>query len=395
MHGDRMSFTLWCPFKLLLMHSLLQQCWSAVACENEACDMVDSTHLLQVTLNRASNSRVQHLANGAGQDESMCQLFSKRGLLFSCDVHPIVPQSDTSTLSLNQQSDKTGARSAIHSATASLDQLGMSHYIQDIEKHGDGAVVYVVTTALQPFVDQILPQLKSKIKLVTGDAVKGPIAVLGKASFDELANDSRVMQWWGQNGVDGEESNPKFTQLPIGLDYHTLKDQATNWGPQATPETQESELLAMSKAAPIFMNRSTKVFYSGGSSSPLRAHIADLLQAQPDLVDEPTSYLGRNAFWEECGLHRFVASPPGAGVDCHRTWEAIALGSIPLVSNRLHGLYEKNRFNVVMLSDEDWGDLSSAAVKKKMEVATAKHQASIPEAMFLKYWIDKIRANYK
>jgi hypothetical protein len=29
--------------------------------------------------------------------------------------------------------------------------------------------------------------------------------------------------------------------------------------------------------------------------------------------------------------HAFVASPHGNGLDCHRTWEALALGCIPIV----------------------------------------------------------------
>ena len=29
--------------------------------------------------------------------------------------------------------------------------------------------------------------------------------------------------------------------------------------------------------------------------------------------------------------HKFVVSPLGYGQDCHRTWEALAVGSIPIV----------------------------------------------------------------
>jgi hypothetical protein len=328
----------------------------------------------------------------SSQDESGCQLVSSRGLLLSCDVHPIEQASGVSELKLIEQMDATGARSVIHLASASLTQLGMSHYQQDIEKFGDGAVVYVVTTALPPFVAQILPELKTNITLVTGDADRGPMNVLGKASFDKLVNHPRVMKWWGQNAVDGEESNPKFVQMPIGLDYHTLKAGAGRWGPQATPQAQEANLLATSKAAPSLMNRSSKVFYIGSPTSELRSRISGLLHAQPDLVDNPDAQLERDDFWTKVGSHRFVASPPGNGIDCHRTWETIALGAIPLVSDRLRGLYEKDGFNVVMLSDDDWGNLSSAAVKQKMDEAAANHKASLPEAMFLKYWMDEIRS---
>jgi hypothetical protein len=30
---------------------------------------------------------------------------------------------------------------------------------------------------------------------------------------------------------------------------------------------------------------------------------------------------------------KFVISPPGNGIDCHRTWEALIMGAIPIVMN--------------------------------------------------------------
>ncbi len=36
-------------------------------------------------------------------------------------------------------------------------------------------------------------------------------------------------------------------------------------------------------------------------------------------------------FYADIASHKYTLSPPGAGPDCHRTWEALALGSIPIV----------------------------------------------------------------
>jgi len=32
--------------------------------------------------------------------------------------------------------------------------------------------------------------------------------------------------------------------------------------------------------------------------------------------------------------HQFIASPPGVGMDCHRTWEALLLGCVPIVERK-------------------------------------------------------------
>ena len=39
--------------------------------------------------------------------------------------------------------------------------------------------------------------------------------------------------------------------------------------------------------------------------------------------------------------YKFILSPPGAGFDCHRTWEALYLGAIPIVkTSSLDPLYK-------------------------------------------------------
>jgi hypothetical protein len=37
---------------------------------------------------------------------------------------------------------------------------------------------------------------------------------------------------------------------------------------------------------------------------------------------------------------RFCVSPPGNGIDCHRTWEALYLGVIPVVVSSAGGLLD-------------------------------------------------------
>jgi len=38
-----------------------------------------------------------------------------------------------------------------------------------------------------------------------------------------------------------------------------------------------------------------------------------------------------NDYIEEMADHKYVISPPGNGIDCHRTWEALYVGCIPIV----------------------------------------------------------------
>ena len=58
--------------------------------------------------------------------------------------------------------------------------------------------------------------------------------------------------------------------------------------------------------------------------------------------------VNRTDFYQDVGNAKFVLSPPGNGLDCFRTWEALALGAIPVVQNSsLWQLYEGERILVV------------------------------------------------
>ena len=83
----------------------------------------------------------------------------------------------------------------------------------------------------------------------------------------------------------------------------------------------------------------------------------------------------------------FVISPPGNGPDCHRTWEAIYLGAVPVVlrSALAPSLHDSMPIHVVDsyeelldLSDDELRDLYLELVGRK------------PTKAFVDYWISKI-----
>ena len=51
----------------------------------------------------------------------------------------------------------------------------------------------------------------------------------------------------------------------------------------------------------------------------------------------------------------FTLSPIGNGIDCHKTWEAIYMKSIPIVT-RWHGVEEFKKLGIPILIIDDWSD---------------------------------------
>ena len=66
---------------------------------------------------------------------------------------------------------------------------------------------------------------------------------------------------------------------------------------------------------------------------------------------------------------KFVLSPPGNGADCHRTWEAIYLGAVPVVLSKFWAF---GHLNLPVLILDDWG-----ALKSEIELYDKNEQLSV------------------
>jgi len=103
----------------------------------------------------------------------------------------------------------------------------------------NGESIYIHTTALSNFVKNYLPKIKHSFVLLTGDT--------DKTIPDDYINETNtilehplLLHWYAQNSKIVKN---KLTQLPIGLDFHTLNsNQSFWWGPQQSVEDQEKDI---------------------------------------------------------------------------------------------------------------------------------------------------------
>jgi hypothetical protein len=74
-----------------------------------------------------------------------------------------------------------------------------------------------------------------------------------------------------------------------------------------------------------------------------------------DLVFQQVCFLPRTMIWKSMKDYAFVLSPFGNGMDCHRTWEALLCGCIPIVrSSVFDELFE----GLPVLIVKNWSDVS-------------------------------------
>jgi len=93
----------------------------------------------------------------------------------------------------------------------------------------------------------------------------------------------------------------------------------------------------MDSYLPFSENKTTDLFYAGRNhSTTVRSKGLAQLERLRDLgyrVDIPETPLERDEFLRRCAAAHLVWSPEGLGWDCHRHYESLLVGSVPLINS--------------------------------------------------------------
>lgn len=253
-----------------------------------------------------------------------------------------------------------------------------------LQNHRPGGSIYVCTDALLNFAIQLLPQINSPFVLVSGDS-DVPIndALLAHPAIVALLASEYLLAWHAQNLVS---QHPKLFLLPIGMDYHTMWERPGMWGITAiSPMAQENALLNTLAASPDIHLRYLTA-YCNWHFAMGRGDRQECF----DKVDKSVCFfeanaVPRNSTWLRQAECMFVISPEGAGMDCHRTWEAILLGCIPIVKrNAMSSLFAELPVLVV----EDWQEVQRDTLMRYFQtLAERKFDFS---SLFRHYWMQKL-----
>lgn len=300
-------------------------------------------------------------------DETACTWVSSRGLAKSCDVYPTVIISD--------------------------EKVFQAEYYTGIK---DGDSVYVVSKSLGKFFQEVMPRLRKeniKIKLVTGASVRGvPHEISKQHSIDYLKlieEEDTITKWYTQN-CDLKNPHDRITPIPLGLDYHTLFKKPFWWGPKMYPVDQERQLLQIRKLSRPFelrINKSYSFFHFNIFDRHGQDRQAAISALQGvDAHDFATRRMTRRKTWQICSQYKYIISPHGNGLDCHRTYEAIALGCIPVVrTSSLDSMYHGLPIIIV----NDWHDCDMLSLNRAAE----NLDISLLAKTSLAYWNSLINAS--
>lgn len=266
------------------------------------------------------------------------------------------------------------------------------------------SILHVCPQALPEFVKKVLPTIQVPFKLLTNNS-DSTIPDDFQIESTLLLNNPLLQTWFAQNCIG---THPKFFKIPIGLDYHSLNPYQNErkkmiwdlkpqhrWGHKKVPVEQEWELRNLKNNSKPFWERSVKAYANfqfsihntfnryGKTDRP------DAMEKVPkQIVFYEPFKVTRNICWEHMTHCAFVISPHGNGLDCHRTWEALCLGCIPIIkTSGLDSLYSDLPVWIV----QDWSDVTTENMKQTID--TFRSKTFKYEKLTLAYWQNIMRDN--
>lgn len=289
--------------------------------------------------------------------EQLTSFISSRGLLKSChsrNRHPVSSSADIDT--------------------------------ELIDRHAHGRTIYVCTDALRNFAVNFLPKITLPFVLVTGDS-DAPVSqeLLNTPEISAILHSGLLTSWFAQNL---RASHPKLSSLPIGLDYHTMWERPGAWGISAISATaQEHTLMDTLASAPPLNDRYMNAYCNWRPVPGWGDREECFSKIDRTVCLFENGAISRASSWKRQSEFRYVVSPEGIGMDCHRTWEAILLGCTPIVKrNPMSGIFEKLPIMIV----EDWSEINADNLRRfSLQITDRKFDFSI---LFREYWIQRMAA---
>jgi hypothetical protein len=350
------------------------------------------------------------------EEENHCHYISSRGFLKACDIHSLTPISSIYDLigydfdfnkleDNNKKESKSNKKPIIYT-------------------------IYICNSAIAKFADKLkndkaFKKLKCKFIVVSGDSDDTcPEDLFNMYSnngnqndidFKNFIENDKIIHWYSQNCLKNSNVNNntntnmhnKLSQIPIGLGYHHFHNEDIEEEAKkiVSPMKQEEILDSIinttqqnKKLKLPFWKRELKCYINFNFP---RNYIKSrfgydryeaITQIPKHLTFSEKNEVPRTLTWNTQSKYAFVVSPFGNGWDCHRTWEALILGCIPIVkTSGLDSLYD----DLPVLIVQDWTDITEKLLMNVITDFKKKHENNQfnYDKLTLNYWMDKINSH--
>lgn len=233
------------------------------------------------------------------------------------------------------------------------------------------SIVYCDVCYLDYFFQAVFYRFKNPFILITHNGDNS-----APGNYSRYLDDPRIIRWFGQNC--NIASHPKFTVIPIGLPNYP------KW-PKGDPKMFDRILDYLDSNQP--KKRFDKLYVNIAQTTPGRIEVYGIFKSKP--FSELASLKPIEDYLVEIAGYAFILSPFGGGLDCHRTWETLLVGSIPVVkTSTLDPLYDELPVIIV----NDWDDVTPELLMTRYN--EMKDKTYNFDKLYMDYWNDLI-LNFK
>ncbi|KAI8616119.1 hypothetical protein BC830DRAFT_230478 [Chytriomyces sp. MP71] len=272
-----------------------------------------------------------------------------------------------------------------------------------IEAFKDGVVIYCDSFYADQFVTDVLPRIKSRFVLVTGDSnLCMPKCRLTYWGTRAIVQNPNLIYWWTSHCEGTNIGMGKIGCMPLGIDQHGtarfsmqkvyeegfglvrgVEQRIVPWD-----ERPERYLLVSFQ---ISTNRTVRgplhdLLCGGGSNVTIPDKIQALRQVSNCFYQKD---MKKQMFYKNVlAPSRFVVAPAGAGPDSYRVYEALLLGSYPIVKTSSLDVVFKD---LPVLIVQDWTDLTVERLERAYRDFQSRHFDF--RTLYTDYWRQKFRSH--
>lgn len=229
------------------------------------------------------------------------------------------------------------------------------------EEMQPGDIVFVNRFLLDEFISQVNPHINTPYILITADTDDDSIAT---PMHSDLLKNPNLAIWASINCIHSE--HPKAIPLPIGI------------LPVKETKPLYEEVIKLSK------NRKKNLFCIVNFADSTWTHV-DRERVINDIKNFPfitfTPKVPLKEYLQTLSDSCFCICPRGCGWDCYRNWEALLVGSIPILE---HSILDPLFYDLPVLIIEDFKMLNEDYLKSKFVQIKAKSYNY--EKIYSHYW---------
>lgn len=225
--------------------------------------------------------------------------------------------------------------------------------------------VFVATHKLGEFFFKVHPKISNRYVLITHNSDDS-----APGRYINFLNDQKIIAWFTQNC---DANHPKVFCLPIGI-------ANPRWKHGDTQKIEAMKRFSYRKKNLIYAN------FSKQTNPKERSHCLQKLKRIKNAVfSKPKDF---NQYLKDLSQSKFIASPEGNGIDCHRTWESLLMGAIPIVTeSHITEMFKDLRVLVI----KDWRKLPTSNQLEKIYIKLLRKKVN-RNKLFFPYWENYIHS---